>query len=233
MKYKVYMHTFPNGKRYIGITSQSLTRRWRINGCGYEGQPVYAAILKYGWENIRHEILASDLSKDQAEQKEIEMIKAYDSTSHRNGYNIKEGGNTSLLSEETKKKLSIKAKGRMAGAKHWNYGKHWSDEVKQKLSIAHQGKKMSEELRQKLSVKNRGINNPMYGVKMTKEHKKKLQAACVKATSKAVRCIETGVVYKSAAEARRKTGILANMISYCCRKKGYYKTAGGYHWEFY
>lgn len=142
MAYTVYMHTFPNGKRYIGITGQDVDRRWRPGGCGYYGQPVYDAIIKYGWDNIKHEILLTGLSKEQAENKEIELIKAYDSTSHRNGYNIEEGGNAPLLSEETKMKISIKAKGRMAGAKHWNYGKHWSDEVKQKISKAHQGKKM-------------------------------------------------------------------------------------------
>lgn len=47
--YTVYMHTFPNKKRYIGITKQELSRRWR-GGKGYIGQPVYNAILKYRLE---------------------------------------------------------------------------------------------------------------------------------------------------------------------------------------
>lgn len=47
MAYTVYFHTFPNGKRYIGITKQEPKRRWR-DGKGYEGQAVYNAILKYG-----------------------------------------------------------------------------------------------------------------------------------------------------------------------------------------
>ena len=49
-----------------------------------------------------------------------------------------------------------------------------------------------------------------------------------KKTSKPVRCIETGIIYPSAREASRQTGI--HNISNCCR--GEYKTAGGYHWEF-
>lgn len=32
--YTVYMHTTPNGKRYIGITAQTVERRWQ-NGYGY------------------------------------------------------------------------------------------------------------------------------------------------------------------------------------------------------
>lgn len=78
-----------------------------------------------------------------------------------------------------------------------------------------------------------GKNNPMYGVKMTKEHQKKLQAACVKAHQKPVKCIETGIIYRSAEEAKRKTGICAGTIGRCCRKTGFYKTAGGFHWEFF
>lgn len=43
-KYIVYCHIFPNGKRYVGITSQKPNERWR-NGRGYKGSnAVYNAI---------------------------------------------------------------------------------------------------------------------------------------------------------------------------------------------
>ena len=48
--------------------------------------------------------------------------------------------------------------------------------------------------------------------------------------SRSVRCIETGVIYKSVIEARRQTNIDDSSISKCCR--GIYKTSGGYHWEY-
>jgi hypothetical protein len=51
-EYTVYMHVFPNGKKYVGITSQDVSRRWR-DGEGYEGQVVYGAILKYGWNSCQ------------------------------------------------------------------------------------------------------------------------------------------------------------------------------------
>jgi len=73
----------------------------------------------------------------------------------------------------------------------------------------------------------------MYNTKMPKEHKKKLQEACVKATSKPVICIETKVIYSSGAEAQRQTGICARTIQNCCRNIGFYKPAGGYHWKYY
>ena len=89
--FKVYMHKFPNNKVYIGITSQTLNRRWR-NGYGYKGQAVYNAILKYGWNNIKHIVLFENLTKKEAEEKEIELIKLFNSTSHKNGYNVETGG---------------------------------------------------------------------------------------------------------------------------------------------
>ena len=144
-KYSVYMHTFPNGKRYIGITSQDVRRRWR-DGKGYEGQLVYDAILKYGWKNIRHEVLFSNLTKEEAEAKEIVLIRDFETTSHKKGYNIELGGKSvGMMSEETKKKLSIIKKGQMAGTKHWHYGQHWSEETKTKISEAHLGMKYGQE----------------------------------------------------------------------------------------
>jgi hypothetical protein len=51
------MHTTPSGKKYIGITGCSLSKRWK-NGEGYNQCPVfYNAIKKYGWSNIEHYIV--------------------------------------------------------------------------------------------------------------------------------------------------------------------------------
>lgn len=134
--YIVYIHTFPNRKKYVGITSQEINRRWR-NGKGYEGQPVYEAIKKYGWNNIKHEILFTNLTKEEAETKEKELIKEFGTKSHENGYNIENGGNaTKQLSEETKNKISKAKVGKYAGDKHWNYGNHWSKETKNKIREA-------------------------------------------------------------------------------------------------
>lgn len=55
-------------------------------------------------------------------------------------------------------------------------------------------------------------------------------AIAAKKISKAVRCIETGVIYPSTREASRQTKISLTSISYCCNGK--LKTAGGLHFEF-
>lgn len=230
--YTVYMHTFPNGKRYVGITCQDVKRRWR-DGKGYEGQAVYGAILKCGWNNVKHEVLFEGLTKEQAEEEEKALIKRYDTTSHANGYNVELGGNaTGKVSDESKRKNSESHKGLMAGEKHWNYGKHWNESVRQKISEAHRGMKYSDATLRKKRARFSGKGNPMYGTKMPAEHKKKLQAACVKACSKPVVCIETDEVYDSAAQAQRETGICASTIGNVCNRKPKYNTAGGYHLKY-
>ena len=111
--YVVYKHTCPNGKIYIGITSQKLNQRWR-KGKGYSKNILFnRAINKYGWESITHEILYENLTKEEAEQKEIELIVLYKSNNPKHGYNIDNGGNTvGKLSEATKQKISEANKGR-------------------------------------------------------------------------------------------------------------------------
>lgn len=109
--YKVYVHIFPNGKKYVGMTCQEPTsKRWE-GGRGYRGCPkVHQAIQRYGWENVEHLIIADHLTKDEAEALEIALIKKYNSI--KNGYNIEHGGNTTgTHSEETKRKISEGNKG--------------------------------------------------------------------------------------------------------------------------
>lgn len=90
--YSVYKLTAPNGKVYIGITSRKPQYRWN-NGKGYwQNKHLYAAVLKYGWENFHHEIVASELTKETACELEKTLIKAYKSNLPKYGYNNSIGG---------------------------------------------------------------------------------------------------------------------------------------------
>lgn len=65
-KFTIYLHRCPNGKCYVGMTSQSMNQRWR-NGLGYKNnKDFYPDIEKYGWENIEHIILEEGLSRRDA-----------------------------------------------------------------------------------------------------------------------------------------------------------------------
>ena len=92
--YIVYKHTNKhNGKSYIGISSQSIQHRSGYNGKNYKrNKHFYAAIQKYGWSNFSHEILFDELSKENAEHKEIELIAKYKTNDFRYGYNLSSGG---------------------------------------------------------------------------------------------------------------------------------------------
>lgn len=137
--YCVYIHTFPNGKVYVGITCTAPERRWRADGSGYRKQPViYHAIKKYGWENINHEIVASNLTKDEACKFEMLLIDKLKSNQHEFGYNVDNGGQTSgSHSHETLEKMRKS----MLGEKNHNYGKEFSKETRERLSLLHKGKK--------------------------------------------------------------------------------------------
>lgn len=89
--YCVYKHTTPSGKVYIGITCRNPKVRWGY-GSGYRDQAFGRAIKKYGWNNITHEILFEGLDELSASRKEQELIKKYNSTDPRHGYNINSGG---------------------------------------------------------------------------------------------------------------------------------------------
>lgn len=108
MGYCVYMHTAPNGKVYIGITMRNPEHRWN-NGKGYTLNKHFTnAILKYGWDNIKHEILYDDLTKEEACAKERELIALYRSNSKEHGYNKSVGGENpaegAVWSAETREK---------------------------------------------------------------------------------------------------------------------------------
>lgn len=132
-KYCVYKHTCPNGKIYIGITMQGVKRRWG-NGHNYSRQKLFNnAIKKYGWNNIRHEVLFTGLEKNEAKELEKELISKYKSFNSLYGYNISLGGEGTYgykATEETKKKLSISHKGQIPH----NKGVPMSEEQKIKIS---------------------------------------------------------------------------------------------------
>lgn len=102
------MHTTPSGKRYIGITSVSPEQRWQGGISGYKGQVFENAIKKYGCENIKHEVLYTNLTKEEASLKERKLIAKYRTTESNHGYNVSSGGiSDKSFSEYTKQQMSI------------------------------------------------------------------------------------------------------------------------------
>lgn len=112
--YYIYCHTFPNKKRYIGITRTSPERRWG-KGKNYGTCPLMdRAIQKYGWENITHEIIDTAESKEGAEVKERHYVKLFMSDRPEYGYNILPGGDVAdnPLTDEIRYKLGKGQRGK-------------------------------------------------------------------------------------------------------------------------
>lgn len=114
--FSVYVHWIEiDGviKRYFGITSQKVERRW-ARGSAYKlknksGLPrhFYNAIQLYGWDNFTHEVLFENLTKEQASCKEKELIAKYHTQDERYGFNCQEGGfEGNFPNEAIKKKIS-------------------------------------------------------------------------------------------------------------------------------
>lgn len=111
--YKIYAHVNKiNGKIYIGQTRQEPKKRW-LCGHGYEqNQHFWSAIQNYGWDNFEHIILIEDLSLEEANLIEQELILKFKTYQREYGYNIQLGGNVSgTVSNETKEKLSVQRMG--------------------------------------------------------------------------------------------------------------------------
>lgn len=119
LNYLVYKHTAPNGKVYIGQTCQKLSTRTRSNGSGYSAQKhFWNAIKKYGWNNITHEVAASNLTKKEADWLENYLIIYYESYKNSKGYNKTFGGEGMVgyrQSEELRKKRSEQMRGNQLG----------------------------------------------------------------------------------------------------------------------
>ena len=153
------MHTTPNNKRYIGITSNTKLR-WR-NGCGYSEQLFGRAVKKYGWTNIKHEILVDNLTYEEACDLEQFYIAFYNTMNSKFGYNRTLGGDGSkgihfTHSESTRKQMSNSHKGMMFSEEHKQNIRlaklHQSEETRRKISESHKRENLSEETRHKLSV---------------------------------------------------------------------------------
>ena len=176
--YTVYLHTTPSNKHYVGITSMPTEKRFGKNGKGYAtSKYFYRAIQKYGWDNIQHTILYTGLTREQASEKEKELIALYQSNKREFGYNCTLGGDGGMLgyspTEETRRKQSIAHKGkpvvhtpeqdrlqseRMKGTK-LHLGYKASEDSRKRMSEAHKGlpltQKQLDNLK-KIHERNRG-----------------------------------------------------------------------------
>jgi len=217
--YSVYIHTFPNGKKYIGVTSWKPELRWGSNGDNYRNPYMKNAIKKYGWNNIVHEIVAEGLTIDEASKMEKELIQKYNSADRKYGYNISLGGiDDKICSEETKGKL-----------RQANLGKIMSEEAKKKISVFQKERKRTEKEKHNMSIAqkksfangNNAMHSPEARAKVSQKLKgRKPSEYSIQKASEAkyhpVENMQTGVVYPSIKAACEDTGLNRSTIIRHC-----------------
>lgn len=159
-----------NNKKYIGqsinIEARWSKHRSELNRGCHDNDYLQRSWNKYGGDSFKFYVLEMCESK-QLDEKESYYINLYDSMNRANGYNLRSGGqNSNYVSSETKKKLSEslkrhfedpesrkrqslnalnqwanpEIKQKIMGENNGMYGKHHTDEAKQKIRECRLGK---------------------------------------------------------------------------------------------
>lgn len=158
--YCIYKHTSPSGKSYIGLT-KNYNRRSRLHRHPSSGCRLFkAAIDKYGWDAFTHEILFSNISLDDANRLETELIIEHN-TLAPHGYNLTNGGTARVISDETRQKMSESRRGytpsaearqKMSESRRGKSRRPHTEESKRLMSLAKIGKHRSEDLKRKMAA---------------------------------------------------------------------------------
>ena len=128
--YSIYVHTTPDGRKYVGSTSMKPYKRFQ-GGSNYKNCTRFNdAINFFGWNNIKHEILEIVEDKETALKREKYYTLLWRTNEPEFGYNIFV---CNIPNEETKNKRSEKMKGRKQ-----------SEETIKKRSEKMKGRKQSE-----------------------------------------------------------------------------------------
>ena len=225
--YLVYKYTSPSGGVYIGQTHNSIEyragnsegRMYAIldKRTGEFKQPAIAnAILKYGFDNFKKEIISSGLTSDEADELEINLIKE----ARENGecYNIASGGKGVPGTKEHKVKQYT-----LSG----EYIKTWDSikEAEEFLNIKH--------AQANIVACCQGKKKRAYNYIWRYEEDETPVKPILPYRHPVCQYTKSGefvATYSTLREAYEVTGIKETCIGNCLHGKS--KSAGGYIWEF-
>jgi group I intron endonuclease len=149
-----------NNKKYIG-QSVDIENRWRhhkseLNSNTHFNDYLQKSWNKYGKNNFHFYVLEY-CDTDQLDKLEVYYIDIYETLNRDKGYNLTSGGtDNKIYSDETRTKISTSLKGHevaiesrikisenhadVSGQNNGMYGRHHSEEAKQRVSRANKGK---------------------------------------------------------------------------------------------
>jgi group I intron endonuclease len=229
-----------NNKVYVGQTTRTLNKRIYEYKKAYNKNVLYNPYLlnafnKYGWGSFEFSVIDNATSIYELNEKEIFYIKKYNALNKNFGYNIELGGNNSLPSEETLKKMSDSHSG-IKQNEHWvkkriasagttdakKYGKIKTNDDKIYLSVNSPkfwlGKERSLDTKIKISETkiNAGLSKKQKEAICKKVYKTNLNNKLIK-------------IYESTSEASKHENVNQSTISRWCQNN---KKANGYYWSY-
>lgn len=206
----IYCYTYtPTGKKYIGQTT-NFDKRQKEHLHETRTNIEFHSLLQTEYNNFIIEILEDNIPVELLDEKEKYYIQLYN-TFKGFGFNLTEGGDGGFTycqryweehPEEMATHIAKVQPLAAEAAKRWR--KEHPEEEKKRIENLHQKAKEWREA------------NP----ERFAENRKK----AIEASSKKVKCINTGEIFSSASEAARQYGLAASNISGCCR--GVRKSAG-------
>lgn len=152
-----------DNKVYIG-QALNIDKRWKEHQAAlkhnkHQNKHLQNAWNKYGEENFKFEVI-EECIKYLLNEEGIKYVKYYNANNVYFGYNQTIGGESTFgykHTDKTKAKLSSINKKRLANPEnHPLYGKHHTEETKEKIRQDHLGTKASLETRQKQSKVHKG-----------------------------------------------------------------------------
>lgn len=202
-----------NGKQYIGYTTKTLDERIKNHTykskCMTDKSYFYLfkqALRKYGIDNFEWDILEQCSSKEECCIKEIYYINQYNTISP-NGYNLTEGGNGGIQSEETRKKISDSVKEYWKNNRDLHFWKTITSETRSEWSK-----------KSWITKKEKGYIKPSYSHK--DESKSKMSSTKnSKNKIKWFNSTTNEVVELSLTDISRKTGLSIGTFSHLYKKR--------------
>ena len=199
--------------------------RWKV--LNRKNKKFVNIINKY---DVAVNILHNDLDEQTAYELEVWYIREYRDIIGYDLVNFTDGGEGNAFmgeknpfygkhhTEESKQKMSEKHKGK---------GHPTSKDTREKISKANKGRSFSEEHKKHLSESRKGEKNHRYGKHCSEETKRKLRDSHIGNNGVWIICLTTKRIFCSTRQAEKYYGISHSAISRCCKKKQ--KTAGCYN----
>lgn len=178
-----------NSKIYIGLTTSYLCTRKAAHTCSSKRGSMgyfHLALKKYNF-NFKWGILFESNNINILKKKEGEFIQLFETNNRNKGYNLSTGGEHTKFNDETKRKISEKAKVRLSIPENNPfYNKTHSDLTKFHLSKIRKGKrpnngfvKHSQETKDRLSeIRKKLCKNPKFTEKMKLYNQLRIKIYC-------------------------------------------------------